>query len=237
MAPKAKRTERYAYAEANGVDRDAVDKNIRQIVTQTKDADSLSRTAPLAEFSPMQQQQIRGPKEVMMDGTEPIDTREDILPPPEIATRTRCYKLNLNVFCPFDKVAPPLTDPTENYTPLQVAINTARIFRDIKVGKDGTIKSQKARATRRSRASTKNKFGEKSRQATKIDKAKDLVEETILTGKAPDSEDPAKIQSIVVMGDYDDMKSLVRDGAKKLREASESADDSLLNINRGRDEP
>ena len=209
------------------------------------------RSAPHPEQSSVQQQQQqRNTNEGMMDLTEPMDTREDIPPPPDIATRTRCYKLNLDsnlyphhsVFLgPFTDVAPPLTysfsaDSAENYTPLQVAINTAKIFRGITVGKDGTILSQNARATRSSRGSSKNKVGEKSRQATKIDKAKDLVEETILTGKAPDSEDPANMQSIVVMGEYDDMKYLVRDGAKKLREASELADDSLLNINRGRDE-
>lgn len=209
-----------------------------------------SRAAHLVEFPHMQQQQVRSPNEGMMDGAEPMDMREDIPPPPDVATKTRCYKLNLDsnlyphhsVFLgPFSDVAPPLTysfseDSTENYTPLQVAINTAKIFRGITVAKDGTILSQNARATRSSRGSSKTKVGEKSRQATKIDKAKDLVEETILTGKAPDSEDPANMQSIVVMGEYDDMKYLVRDGAKKLREASELADDSLLNISRGRDE-
>lgn len=208
-----------------------------------------SRTVSDSEF--MQQQQNRSnANDGVMDCTEPMDMREDIPPPPEIATRTRCYKLNLDsnlyphhaVFLgPFSDVAPPLTysfsaDSAENYTPLQVAINTAKIFRGITVGKDGTILSQNARATRSSKGTPKNKVGEKSRQATKIDKAKDLVEETILTGKAPDSEDPANMQSIVVMGEYDDMKYLVRDGAKKLREASDLADDSLLNINRGRDD-
>eukprot|EP00536_Pseudo-nitzschia_multiseries_P005207 jgi/Psemu1/303176/fgenesh1_kg.95_\ len=153
-----------------------------------------------------------------------MDTREDIPLPPDIATRTRCYKLNLDsdlyphhsVFLgPYVDIPPPLTyslssDSAESYTPLQVAINTAKIFRGITVGSDGTILSQNARATRSSRGSSKNKVGEKSRQATKIDKAKDLVEETILTGKAPDSEEPANMQSIVVMGEYDDMKYLVR---------------------------
>jgi hypothetical protein len=38
------------------------------------------------------------------------------------------------------------------------------------------------------------------------------------------------------MGEYDDMKYLVRDGSKKLREASELPDDSLLAINRGRED-
>ena len=216
---------------------------------QVQTTSGSSRGQPLSEFSHAQQQN-RSPNNGMMDGIEPMDMREDIPPPPDIATRTRCYKLNLDsnlhphhsVFLgPFSDVPPPLTysfseDSAENYTPLQVAINTAKIFRGITVGKDGTILSQNARATRSSRGSTKNKVGEKSRQATKIDKAKDLVEETILTGKAPDSEDPANMQSIVVMGEYDDMKFLVRDGSKKLREASELADDSLLNINRGRDE-
>lgn len=157
-----------------------------------------SRGAPIADYSSVQQQQMRSPTHGM-DGTLPMDMREDIPPPPDIATRTRCYKLNLDsnlyphhsVFLgPFSDAAPPLTysvsaDSAENYTPLQVAINTAKIFRGITVGKDGTILSQNARATRSSRSSSKNKVGEKSRQATKIDKAKDLVEETILTGKAP----------------------------------------------------
>jgi hypothetical protein len=40
--------------------------------------------------------------------------------------------------------------------------------------------------------------------------------------------------SLVTMGEYDDMKYLVRDGSKKLREASESADDFLLTVNRNR---
>ena len=186
----------------------------------------------------------------MMDSVEPMDMREDIPLPPDIAKRTRCYKLNLDsnlyphhsVFLgPYSDVAPPLTyscssDSAESYNPLQVAINTAKIFRGITVGKDGTILSQNARATRSSRGTSKNKVGEKSRQATKIDKAKDLVEVTILTGKAPDSDEPANMQSIVVMGEYDDMKYLVRDGAKKLRDASELVDNSLLHINRGRDE-
>lgn len=207
-----------------------------------------SRTTQSSEYSPIQQQ--RGTNDGVMDSTEPMDTREDIPLPPAIATKTRCYKLNLDsdlyphhsVFLgPFLDVPPQLTyslssDSAESYTPLQVAINTAKIFRGITVGNDGTILSQNARATRSNRGSNKNKVGEKSRQATKIDKAKDLVEETILTGKAPDSEEPANMQSIVVMGEYDDMKYLVRDGAKKLRDASESEDDSLRNINRGRGE-
>ena len=213
-----------------------------------------SRTGVSAGFSPIQhqQQQARSPvHQEMMADYEPMDMREDIPPPPDIATRTRCYRLNLDsnlyphhsVFLgPYGDNPPPLTyscstDSAEIHTPLQVAINTAQIFRGITVSKDGTILSQNARATRSSRgSSSKTKRGEKSRQATKIDKAKDLVEETILTGKAPDSDEPANMQSIVVMGEYDDMKYLVRDGAKKLRDATDFPEDSLLKVNKGRDE-
>jgi hypothetical protein len=42
------------------------------------------------------------------------------------------------------------------------------------------------------------------------------------------------MMSLVIMGEYDDMKYLVRDGSKKLRDASELPDDSLLAINRPR---
>jgi hypothetical protein len=44
------------------------------------------------------------------------------------------------------------------------------------------------------------------------------------------------MQSLVIMGEYDDMKYLVRDGSKKLREATELSDDTLLNINRVRED-
>lgn len=143
--------------------------------------------------------QSRNPESHVSLGPEPMDEdegRDGIPQPPEIATRTRCYKLNLdsditpqaNVFLgPFADFPPPLTyssseDSSEDMSPTQIAINTAKIFRGITVAKDGTILSQNARATRSNRGA-KSKKGEKSRQATKIEKAKDLVEETILTGK------------------------------------------------------
>jgi hypothetical protein len=158
-------------------------------------------TSNPAEFTPIHNQNVqqgRNP-DTMSDGPEPMEEdnmREDIPQPPAIATRTRCYKLNLdsNMFPPpsvflgpFKDMPPPLTysdseDSTASYNPVQVAIQTAKIFRGITVGKDGTILSQNARATRSNRGA-KNKRGEKSRQATKIEKAKDLVEETIATGK------------------------------------------------------
>lgn len=183
-----------------------------QVHTQNGATTTNPANSHAGEFSPMHnnhhhhhhpqghpQQQGRNP-DTMSDGPEPMEEdtpmREDIPLPPEIAIRTRCYKLNLdsNMFPPpsvflgpYMDAVPPLTytasdDSSANTTPLQVAIRTAKIFRGITVGKDGTILSQNARATRSNRGS-KNKRGEKSRQATKIEKAKDLVEETILTGK------------------------------------------------------
>lgn len=43
------------------------------------------------------------------------------------------------------------------------------------------------------------------------------------------------MMSLVIMGEYDDMKHLVRDGAKKLRDASELPDSTLLGVNKLRE--
>ena len=114
-----------------------------------------------------------------------------------------------------------------------VAIQTAQIFRGITVSPDGTILSQNARATRSSRSnansgasSAKVKLSEKSRQAAKIDKANDMIEQ--------DGSGDAKLVSLVVIGEYDDMKYLVRDGSRKLREADGLPDDALYAVNRPR---
>jgi hypothetical protein len=132
------------------------------------------------------------------------EEREPVPPPPEVAVRQRCYKLNLEseyvgihaastprqegqIFGPFADYPPPLTysgsdDSSTGTNPTHVAIQTAQIFRGITVAKDGTILSQNARATRSNRNS-KTKRGEKSRQAAKIDQAKDLVDEAVMTGR------------------------------------------------------
>jgi len=112
----------------------------------------------------------------------------------------------------------------------QVAISTARIFRGITVDKNGVILSQNARASRSNRGRDKAKQGEKSRQAAKIDKAKDLVDEA---RKENDGE-KSNMVSLVIVGEYDDMKQLVRDGAKKLRDADGQPDEVLLAVNRPR---
>ena len=186
---------------------------------------------------------------------EAIPVMPPLVLPPECSVPTRCYKLNLDSelvglsssqkqhLClgPFTEPPPPLTyssseDSAAGISPTTVAIQTAQIFRGITVSRDGTILTQNARATRSNRGKPSNKRGEKSRQASKIDKAKDLVEEIIATGKAPESDEPANMVSLYVMGEYDDMKYLVRDGSKKLREANGNglSDDHLRSINRQR---
>jgi len=194
------------------------------------------------------------------DMVEPMDVDQRdssqpvcLPPPPENAVRARCYKLNLDseiglltatkdprvCLGPFNEPPPPLTySSSEDSTvsggaTTNVAIQTAQIFRGITISKDGTILSQNARATRSNRGN-KTKRGEKSRQAAKIDKAKDLVEEAVMTGKDPESNEPANMVSLVIVGAYDDMKHLVRDGSKKLREADGLPDDTLLQVNRVR---
>lgn len=121
----------------------------------------------------------------------------------------------------------------EEKSTTQVAINTARIFRGITIDKNGVILSQNARASRSSRGKDRSKQGEKSRQAAKIDKAKDLVDEALGSGKENDGE-KSNMVSLVIVGEYDEMKQLVRDGAKKLRDAEGLPDEALLSINRPR---
>lgn len=196
-----------------------------------------------------------------MEQPEPMDVDDSrdeapmsFPPPPEGSVRTRCYKLNLDsemwsltgqspkvqasTHGPFTEPPPLLTftsseDSSDGPTPTKIAIQTAQIFRGITVSRDGTILSQNARATRSSRGN-KNKRGEKSRQAAKIDKANDLVEEVGGGGGNADSDSKPNMVSLVIMGEYDDMKYLIRDGSKRLREADGAGDDKLLAVNRPR---
>jgi hypothetical protein len=52
--------------------------------------------------------------------------------------------------------------------------------------------------------------------------------------EAPSTNDPANMLFLVIMSEDDDMKYLVRDGAKKLRDASGLPDGALLAVNRNR---
>jgi len=123
------------------------------------------------------------------------------------------------------------SEGSKSMSDVAIAISTAQIFRGITVDSNGTILTQNARASRSARKNgDKTKVGEKSRQAAKIDKAKDLVDEDGPGGLDPDS----KTQCLYIMGEYDDMKYLVKDGAKKLRDATNLTDEALLSINRQR---
>lgn len=186
---------------------------------------------------------------------------ENIPLPPDGSVRTRCYRLNLDapvVLSPtHDHLGPFPYDPPAHHLPTrgfslnhvshsgestgsveksatQIAINTARIFRGITTDKNGVILSQNARASRSKNGKDRSKQADKSRQGNKIEKAMDIVDEDGgSSGKENDSE-KSNLQSLIVVGEYDDMKQLVRDGAKKLRDNDSHPDDSLMALNRSR---
>jgi len=129
--------------------------------------------------------------------------------------------------------------------PTSIAITTARIFRGIVVDRNGVITSMNSRAMRSQRGKNggknENKMGEKSRQAAKIDKAKDLIDEVVENGggggMGDEENDPTKIVSLFVMGEYEDLNDLVRDGSKKLRDCKSLTDEAILQYNRPRQFP
>ncbi|KAL7548109.1 hypothetical protein ACHAWF_011398 [Thalassiosira exigua] len=123
--------------------------------------------------------------------------------------------------------------------PTSIAISTARIFRGIVVDRNGVITSMNSRAMRsqRGKGERGNKMGEKSRQAAKIDKAKDLIDEVVENGgggMSDEENDPSKIVSLFVMGEYEELNDLVRDGSKKLRDSKSLSDEAILMYNRPR---
>lgn len=191
-------------------------------------------------------------------------TAEENIPlPPESALRTRCYRLNLDapvLLSPtHDHLGPFPYDPPAHHLPTrgfgkvlnhvsrsdesvesvsksatQIAINTARIFRGITTDKNGVILSQNARASRSKNGKDRSKQADKSRQGNKIEKAMDIVDEDGGgSGKENDAE-KSNMASLIVVGEYDDMKQLVRDGAKKLRDNENHPDENLMSLNRSR---
>jgi len=116
----------------------------------------------------------------------------------------------------------------------QIAISTARIFRGITTDKNGVILSQNARASRSKTNKDRSKQADKSRQGNKIEKAIDIVDEVIHGPGKENTGEKSNMLSLVVIGEYDDMKQLVRDGAKKLRDQDGQPDENLLALNRSR---
>lgn len=129
---------------------------------------------------------------------------EDFFPAPPLpdgALRTRCYRLNLDVpavlsptndaLGPFfyktpDHLLPRAVslddddDMEEEKSATQIAIDTARIFRGIKVDNNGNIVGRNERSSRsRGKGQPSAKTAENSRQSAKIYKANDLVDEMV----------------------------------------------------------
>jgi len=179
-----------------------------------------------------------------------------IVLPPDNATRMRCYRLNLDcapdttgrneglhhlgpIACTRQRhswgggaphIGESVSEDSSAGNGTDIAVSTAKIFRGLTIGRDGTVTSRKMRGS----SGPRGKADEKSRQAAKIDKAKDLVEQAVKKKKGSNTEDDSKMISLVIMGEYDDMKHLVRDGSKKLKDAEGLPDETLLSINRHR---
>lgn len=127
----------------------------------------------------------------------------------------------------------------ESVSEVAIAITTAEIFRGITVDhKTGLITGMNSRATRSRKDKGKNMQGEKSRQAAKIDKAKDLIDEVVEGGgdamMGNEENDPSKILSLFIMGEYEQLNDLVLDGSKKLRDYKSQPDEVLVQMNRPR---
>jgi len=55
---------------------------------------------------------------------------------------------------------------------------------------------------------------------------------TLSSGSRDDAECGNKMISLVIFGEYDDMKGLVRDGAKRLKENQNALDEALWALNK-----
>jgi len=98
----------------------------------------------------------------------PVQGPVEYYPPPHLATPSvGDLMANLQV-----------SKSEESVSETTIAITTAEIFRGITVDrKTGLITGMNSRATRSRKDKGKNMQGEKSRQAAKIDKAKDLIDD------------------------------------------------------------
>lgn len=133
--------------------------------------------------------------------------------------------------------SPTLDDLTHDDFDRTITISTARIFRGLRIEPDGQVVSMHHRSK-----GSGPKRDEKSRQSAKIDKAVDMVEEQVKRGSVlsantsneENEEEAMKMVSLVIYGEYDDMKSLVRDGARRLKENQNILDDALWSMNKQR---
>jgi len=162
---------------------------------------------------------------------------------PEGATPKRCFRLNMGRE---DHSIQGSISEDSSVVPANkdMVAATAAIFRGLSVTANGTVMTTNGRVVSKAGKSNgkgvKTGSAAKSRQAAKIDKLKEMVEGKKVTsipstaaikkgssakknkkGQSLDSEaeDPDNTQmlSLIPMGEYYDMKLLVKDGAKKLK--------------------
>ncbi len=167
---------------------------------------------------------------------------------PANAIPTRCYKLNLNadlrgasssssitalsqpMFLGSYTAAIPHFSSYDSYDEdddVAVAIQTAQIFRGITVSPGGIILSQNAGVTLSCNGtSSLIKEAEKSRQAAMIDKANERIEHN---SSCSSSSDEAQLLSLVVIGEYDDLTSLVHDSSQFFGGSSPTSQSSDTN--------
>jgi hypothetical protein len=112
-------------------------------------------------------------------------------PQPRVSKKGHSYEYN-------EEIMANVSSETSDESDKQVAIKTAQIFRDLAITDDGNIVSMNPRANRGS-SKSKVKPGEKSRQAAKIDKAKDLIDEVgVITDKEVRSQHISYSNPIVI---------------------------------------
>ena len=166
---------------------------------------------------------------------------------PDGATPKRCFRLNIGEVLPINDLGDPRRLNFSMSEDSSVVTNgkdmvaaTAAIFRGLSVTSNGTVITTNDRVVNSARKSKNSKISggraavkadsaAKSRQAAKIDKLKDLVEGKVTPKKASNSAkkkdnngeeedlDNTNMLSLVPIGEYFDMKHLVRDGARKLK--------------------
>lgn len=189
----------------------------------TSVARSLISRLPLKETKQRQERDPEGPSKPQPMDVSPRESRESERPflvakskyesNIPVSVEKLCYKLDLGLEMP-ERL--PRIDYSHRISSSNMAIQTAQIFRGIKVSEDGTVLTENSRASK-SNAGKKPRKGKRSRQAANIHKARDLADEAYEGNMNGDTTDASKMLSLVVIGGYCDMNDLVRCAPRKLR--------------------
>jgi len=171
------------------------------------------------------------------------NTEDNLLSQTEATARTRCYKLNLDapvVLSPTQHNLGPFPhephDPSRSDNQSKLGsrlltldddistefndessiaqLNNSRIFRD---------------ADKNSTSPSRSKYLSKHRKQKcyKINKAIGIVDGKIEADRKKNNNEGSNLLSLVVIGEYNDMKHLVRDGPKQLREQECEAEEKI----------